>query len=126
MTTSVVRAFFHSGSRNAGTPLVIASTPVTAAPPDAKAWSTTYERRAHEQAVAGAAEAQRALCVLGRRRVGRRVIIFAKPTPSSTTMFTMKKYVGTAKSSPGLPDAAQVAERDDHDEADRDGHPVRA
>ena len=41
MTTSVVRAFFHSGLRNAGTPFEIASTPVTAAPPDANACSTT-------------------------------------------------------------------------------------
>ena len=41
MMTRVVRAFFHAGSRNAGTPFEIASTPVTAAPPDAKAWSTT-------------------------------------------------------------------------------------
>ena len=41
MITSVIRAFFHSGSRNAGTPFEIASTPVTAAPPDANACSTT-------------------------------------------------------------------------------------
>ncbi len=41
MMTSVVRAFFHAGSLNAGTPLEIASTPVTAAPPEAKACSTT-------------------------------------------------------------------------------------
>lgn len=41
MTTRVERAFFHSGLRNAGTPLEMASTPVTAAPPEAKAWSTT-------------------------------------------------------------------------------------
>src|SRR5438045_9091744 len=41
MITSVWRAFFHDGSRNAGTPLEIASTPVTAAPPDANALSMT-------------------------------------------------------------------------------------
>ena len=40
MMTRVCRAFFHAGSWNAGTPLEIASTPVTAAPPDANAWST--------------------------------------------------------------------------------------
>ena len=39
MTISVVRAFFHSGFLKAGTPLEMASTPVIAAPPDAKAWS---------------------------------------------------------------------------------------
>ena len=41
MMTRVVRAFFHAGSRKAGTPFEIASTPVTAAPPEANAWSTT-------------------------------------------------------------------------------------
>ena len=41
MMTSVLRAFFHAGWRNAGTPFEIASTPVTAAPPDANAWSTS-------------------------------------------------------------------------------------
>ena len=41
MITSVVRAFFHAGSLKAGTPFEIASTPVTAAPPDANAWRIT-------------------------------------------------------------------------------------
>jgi hypothetical protein len=41
MITSVIRAFFHEGSLNAGTPFEIASTPVTAAPPDANACRTT-------------------------------------------------------------------------------------
>jgi hypothetical protein len=41
MMTRVVRALRQAGSLNAGTPLEIASTPVTAAPPEAKAWSTT-------------------------------------------------------------------------------------
>ena len=40
MYMRVVRAFFHSGLRNAGTPLEIASTPVTAAPPEANALKT--------------------------------------------------------------------------------------
>ena len=40
MMTSVLRAFFHAGFLNAGTPLEMASTPVTAAPPEANAWST--------------------------------------------------------------------------------------
>jgi hypothetical protein len=39
--TSVIWAFRHSGFLNAGTPLEIASTPVTAAPPEANALSTT-------------------------------------------------------------------------------------
>ena len=40
MITSVRRAFSHSGLRKAVTPFEIASTPVTAAPPDANALST--------------------------------------------------------------------------------------
>ena len=41
MITRVVRAFLHSGGRKAGTPLEMASTPVTAAPPEANARMTT-------------------------------------------------------------------------------------
>jgi hypothetical protein len=41
MMTRVVRAFFHAGCRNAGTPFEIASTPVTAAPPDANECNTS-------------------------------------------------------------------------------------
>ena len=37
MMTSVVRALRHAGSLKAGTPFEMASTPVTAAPPEAKA-----------------------------------------------------------------------------------------
>ena len=40
MTMRVERAFFHSGFLNAGTPLEMASTPVMAAPPEAKACRT--------------------------------------------------------------------------------------
>src|SRR5690242_19420087 len=42
MKTSVCCAFFQAGFLNAGTPLEIASTPVTAAHPDANACSMTY------------------------------------------------------------------------------------
>ena len=41
MAISVRRAFWASGRRNAGTPLEIASTPVSAVQPDAKACSTS-------------------------------------------------------------------------------------
>src|SRR4249920_1468302 len=41
MITRVCRAFFQAGCLNAGTPFEIASTPVTAAPPDANECSTT-------------------------------------------------------------------------------------
>ncbi len=40
ITIRVERAFFHSGGLKAGTPLEIASTPVIAAPPEAKACSS--------------------------------------------------------------------------------------
>ena len=52
MITSVRRAFCHSGLRNAVTPLEIASTPVTAAPPDANALSTSHSAGAEEQPAA--------------------------------------------------------------------------
>ncbi len=39
MTMRVSRACFHSTGLKAGTPLEMASTPVMAAPPEAKAWS---------------------------------------------------------------------------------------
>ena len=42
MMKSALRAFNHSGFLNAVTPFEIASTPVTAAPPDANACNTTY------------------------------------------------------------------------------------
>ena len=54
MSTSVCRAFRHDGSLNAGTPLEMASTPVTAAPPEANACSTTYKPAPHEEALPGA------------------------------------------------------------------------
>ena len=41
MMLRALRAFCHSGLRNAVTPFEIASTPVTAAPPEAKACRTT-------------------------------------------------------------------------------------
>ena len=50
MTISVERAFFHSGFLNAGTPLEIASTPVMAAPPEAKACSTRNDADARRAA----------------------------------------------------------------------------
>jgi hypothetical protein len=40
ITVSVVRAFFHSGGWKAGTPSLIASTPVSAVHPEAKALSS--------------------------------------------------------------------------------------
>ena len=47
---SVVRAFFHSGGLNAGTPSEIASTPVRAAQPELKARRMTKTVSAPEPA----------------------------------------------------------------------------
>ena len=41
MITRVCRACFHAGSLKAGTPLEMASTPVTAEPPEANALAST-------------------------------------------------------------------------------------
>jgi hypothetical protein len=41
ISTRVCRACFQAGSLKAGTPFEMASTPVTAAPPDAKALAST-------------------------------------------------------------------------------------
>ena len=70
MITSVVAGVLPRRLRNAGTPFEIASTPVTAAPPDANACSTMYTRGAHEEA--GAVLGPTAPCPLGgRSRLGR-------------------------------------------------------
>ena len=67
-----MRAFFQAGWRKAGTPLEMASTPVTAAPPEAKACSTTKSDGAHEQpvgAVGAEARAGPPGVVVGHREV---------------------------------------------------------
>ena len=80
MMTSVVRAFFHAGLRNAGTPLEIASTPVTAAPPDAKACSTTNSVAPEQEAVARAGRSATTPCgAVGRRRAASSVHELVEP-----------------------------------------------
>ena len=63
MITSVDRAFFHSGFLNAGTPLEMASTPVTAAPPEANAGSTTKSAAPIRKPVARLPNGDHARCV---------------------------------------------------------------
>ena len=102
MTTSVLRAFFHSGFRNAGTPLEIASTPVTAAPPEAKACSTTKSAGARSSSPSPPCRsAARPSCVV-RRRSGRSPNDHADEPDAEQHdhVQPMKKYVGTAKSLP--------------------------
>ena len=85
MTTRVVRAFFHDGSLNAGTPLEMASTPVTAAPPEAKACSTTNSVGAVEQHAVDALPARHGALDRARDlrlRQRRRSTYLTRPTPS--------------------------------------------
>ena len=119
MTISVERAFFHSGFLNAGTPLEIASTPVMAAPPDAKAWSSRKmpDRARHaDRHVVG-----------GDRRVGEaagRRLVHADADHHEDAD---EERVGRHREHPArLPHAAQVAPGDDDDEAERDRDAVRA
>ena len=93
MITSVVRAFFHAGSRNAGTPFEIASTPVTAAPPEANAVQDDEERGAHEEPGRRTLPSCTHAVGVGRVLDGQAAgdDLARCPTPSSTTMLTMKK-----------------------------------
>ena len=91
---SVVRAFFHSGCLNAGTPLEIASTPVTAAPPDANAFRMI--QTASRPVTGGTFGIGNCDACDGRVPP----TIFAMPTPIMRIIIKMKKYVGTAKSFP--------------------------
>ena len=90
MSTSVCRALRHDGSLNAGTPLEMASTPVTAAPPEANACSTTYKpapmRRPSPALPCGMFPSTKS------PTTGRvPVLSFQNPMPSRTNMLTMKK-----------------------------------
>jgi hypothetical protein len=90
MTTRVERALRHSGLRKAGTPFEIASTPVTAAPPEAKACNTTKNdapMRIPSPSRPRLMIPSSACDAVGSPPVARR----ASPSPSSTIMFPMKK-----------------------------------
>ena len=58
-------------------------------------------------------------------REGRRALSFQRPSPSSTTMLTMKKYVGTAKSRPDSRTPRRLPYAISSNEADRDLERVR-
>ena len=61
-----------------------------------------------------------------RQRVQVAVASRTSPiTMQETNIIRMKKYVGAAKISPGLPHASQVPPGDDPDEHDREPHPIR-
>ena len=88
---SVVRAFFHSGCLNAGTPFEIASTPVTAAPPEANACRT---RKTVSRCVAVGTSNVFAAVESAEEHAER------DRSRCRTPIITMKKYVGTAKIRP--------------------------
>src|SRR5712691_5864728 len=94
--TSVVWAFFHSGLRKAGTPFEIASTPVTAAPPEANALRTT-------NTVTAATPGERPPAwTWGPTGNGWRWpdITWYRPAAQVSARLVMNTYVGTAKSRP--------------------------
>src|SRR5262249_2928222 len=97
MTTRVLRAFFHAGGLNAGTPLEIASTPVTAAPPDPNALSTTKTVAPRSSPLPGGGPRPGMPATPGGGPCGSEdVTPRTMPTPIRMNMLTMKKYVGTA------------------------------
>jgi hypothetical protein len=99
MITKVFLAFLHSGGRNADTPLEMASTPVTAAPPDAKAWATTYSEAPINKPSPGWPAWRSPGLSRGSTGSSPKTSL-AKPHTSMMAMVTRKKYVGTLKIRP--------------------------
>ena len=101
IATRVERAFFQAGGRNAGTPLEMASTPVTAAPPEPKALRAMNTEAPRSRplpwwvpsGIIPSAEVDPA---------GRLPAIHIRyaPTDSRTPMQATKKYVGAANNLP--------------------------
>ena len=93
MTTRVDRAFFHAGSLKAGTPLEMASTPVTAAPPEANALSTMKSAGAVANSAVVTPSCRTAMRALAGTTVPRRAggeLVEPADEPSAT-MLSMKK-----------------------------------
>ena len=115
----VVIAFFHSGGLNAGTPFEIASTPVTAAPPEAKAFRTRKIRAKP----ATFSDGGRGNCEAG---CGRDPVTHAEQGRTQQDPHHQEEEVrGCREDPPRFAHASEVAEREDHDEAERDRHPPR-
>ena len=100
MITSVSRAFFQAGSLKAGTPLEIASTPVTAAPPDPNDFSTTNTDAPSKRPTFGAWPTGICPATVDPYFGNPLTVIRKNPTANNKSMFPMKKYVGTAKRRP--------------------------
>src|SRR5262245_28083063 len=88
---SVRAAFLPGGGRNALTPFELASTPVSAEAPEAKACSRTKMPTAPAPAAIGSGA-----CTVGHSPVAQR----PTPVPTITNIAATKAYVGRAKSTP--------------------------
>ncbi len=113
---SVVRAFRHSGGLNAGTPLEIASTPVTAAPPEANAC------RIRKRPIAPVVSATSAGMGSGCRSPASDL---ARPDAEEQEHHHDEEVGRDGEHPPGLPHPPQVAPGDDPDERDREPDAVR-
>ena len=99
---SVVRAFFHSGGRNAGTPFEIASTPVIAVQPDASACRARKrdDRDRREPSDRVLRRPPGRVGPVGRPGGGIPARARTKPITISETIIVMNRYVGAAKIRP--------------------------
>ena len=91
IASSVLAAFRPGGGRKALTPFEIASTPVSAAAPEAKAWSSTNTPTAPAPAAIGCGA-----CTVGHSPVAH----FPTPVPTSRNIDATNAYVGSANRAP--------------------------
>ncbi len=116
---SVVAAFLLLGSLNAGTPLLIASTPVSAAQPEENARSSRKPQaspaRPSENSAAGAiSQVRRSRPAGGRPRASR-----TKPEQRHPDDRDHEGVGRDRERRPRLPDPAQVHRHEDQDDDDR-------
>ena len=109
---SVVAAFLDFGLLNAGTPLEMASTPVSAADPEEK---LRANRKISGRPVSACSASmwKEALCA----GTSAPKMNWTRPVSIIAAIEKMNAYTGIANAEPGLPDAAQVGRADQHDDA---------
>ncbi len=96
ISSNVVAAFLLLGRRNAGTPLLIASTPVNAVQPDANARSARNTSARPATSVCSGITSYPALSATGADPASVR----ARPTTIIVRMPARNRYVGTANARP--------------------------
>ena len=113
IASSVLAAFRPGGGRKALTPFEIASTPVSAAAPEAKAWSSTNTPTAPAPAAIGCGA-----CTVGHSPVAH----FPTPVPTSRNIDATNAYVGSANRAPDSRTPRRLASvsMSDEGEAERD------